>query len=185
MAQENAPKGLALLDREGTIMIAKVYLSDTAGIESDSTAIEGQRLLRDAGFALVFITNQSRLAPGYFTLSTFEEIHERLWSMLAGEGLRLDAIYFYPYGPDDRCNSRRPAPGMVRTVLSDLGFVPNVMLVIGHSETDMGAAAGVGVAGVRVWSAGNAPARGAGANFVEAARHACDPLAEREGGEAT
>jgi hypothetical protein len=58
---------------------------------------------------------------------------------------------------------------------------PHEALVIGHSE----AATAAGIAGVRVMSPGNAPAKRAAANFLEAACRACDPLAKREGGEAT
>ena len=50
-------------------------------------------MLRDAGFALVLITNQSGIARGYFDIATLERIHDRLQSMLAAEGLRLEAIY--------------------------------------------------------------------------------------------
>ena len=62
---------------------------------------------------------------------------------------------------------------------------PHETLVVDPSEGEMGAATVAGVAGVRITSVGDAPAKAVAANFVEAARCACDPLAEREGGEAT
>ena len=66
MKETAAPKRLALIDRDGTIIVDKVYLSDPDGIEFAPGAIEGLRLLRDAGFTLVLITNQSGIARGYF-----------------------------------------------------------------------------------------------------------------------
>ena len=178
------PRRVALIDRDGTIIVDKVYLRDPDGIEFAPGAIEGLRLLRDAGFALVLITNQSGIARGYFDAARLEQIHGRLQSMLAAEGLRLEAIYVCPHGPDDGCDCRKPAPGMVKSAMRDLGFGPDEAVLIGDSDADMGAAAAAGVAGLRVTSAGKSAAIGAAADFLEAARRARVLLAEREGGQA-
>ena len=171
-----APKWLALIDRDGTIIVDKVYLRDPDGIEFAPGAIEGLRLLRDAGFALVLITNQSGIARGYFDAATLGRIHDRLQSMLAAEGLRLEAIYFCPHGPDDGCDCRKPAPGMVTKAMRDLGFRPEEVVVVGDSDADMGAAAAAGVKGVRVAAAGKFASIDAPHDFLEAARRACVSL---------
>jgi D-glycero-D-manno-heptose 1,7-bisphosphate phosphatase len=183
MGQSTAPRRVALIDRDGTIIIDKVYLRDPDGIEFAPGAIEGLRLLRDAGFALVLITNQSGIARGYFDAARLEQIHDRLQSMLAAEGVRLEAIYVCPHGPDDGCDCRKPAPGMVKSAMRDLGFTPDQAVLIGDSDADMGAATAAGVAGLRVKAAKSA-AIGAAADFLEAARRACVLLAEREGAQA-
>jgi D-glycero-D-manno-heptose 1,7-bisphosphate phosphatase len=185
MNNSATPRRLALIDRDGTIIVDKVYLSDPGGIEFAPGAIEGLRLLRDTGFALVLITNQSGIARGYFDRARLEQIHDRLRSMLAVEGLRLEAIYVCPHGPDDGCDCRKPAPGMVRSAMRDLGFGPAEAVVIGDSDADMGAAAAAGVAALRVGSGGKSVPIGAAADFLEAARRACALLAPREGGQAT
>jgi D-glycero-D-manno-heptose 1,7-bisphosphate phosphatase len=176
------PRRVALIDRDGTIIVDKVYLRDPDGIEFAPGAIEGLRLLRDAGFALVLITNQSGIARGYFHAARLEQIHDRLQSMLVAEGLRLDAIYVCPHGPDDKCDCRKPAPGMVKSAMRDLGFGRDEAVFIGDSDADMGAAAAAGVVGLRVASVGKSA--GAPADFLEAAQRACALLAEREGGQA-
>jgi histidinol-phosphate phosphatase family protein len=124
MNQSAAPRRVALIDRDGTIIVDKVHLRDPDGIEFAPGAIEGLRLLRDAGFALVLITNQSGIARGYFDAARLEQIHGRLQSMLAAEGLRLEAIYVCPHGPHDGCDCRKPAPGMVKSAMRDMGFGP-------------------------------------------------------------
>jgi D-glycero-D-manno-heptose 1,7-bisphosphate phosphatase len=184
MNQSAAPRRVALIDRDGTIIVDKAHLRDPDGIEFAPGAIEGLRLLRDAGFALVLITNQSGIARGYFDLGRLEQIHDRLRFMLAAEGLRLEAIYICPHGPDDGCDCRKPAPGMVKSAMRDLGFGPDEAVLIGDSDADMGAAAAAGVAGLRVASAGKSAAIGAAADFLEASRRACVLLAEREGAKA-
>jgi D-glycero-D-manno-heptose 1,7-bisphosphate phosphatase len=173
MKETAAPKRLALIDRDGTIIVDKVYLRDPDGIEFAPGAIEGLRLLRDAGFALVLITNQSGIARGYFDLATLGRIHDRLQSMLRAKGIRLKAIYFCPHGPDDGCNCRKPAPGMVTKAMQDLGFRPEEVVLIGDSDADMGAAAAAGVKGVRVAASGGFPSTGVARDFLDAARRAC------------
>jgi D-glycero-D-manno-heptose 1,7-bisphosphate phosphatase len=173
MNDGEAPKRLALIDRDGTIIVDKVYLSDPEGIEFAPGAIEGLQLLRDSGFTLVLITNQSGIARGHFDLATLGQIHDRLQAMLAVSELRLKAIYFCPHGPADGCDCRKPAPGMVTKAMHDLGFRTDEVVVIGDSDGDMGAAAAAGVKGVRVAADGKAPSAGAAHDFLEAARRAC------------
>jgi D-glycero-D-manno-heptose 1,7-bisphosphate phosphatase len=172
MKEIAAPRRLALIDRDGTIIVDKVYLRDPDGIEFAPGAIDGLRLLRDAGFALALITNQSGIARGYFDVATLNQIHDRLQSMLAAEGLRLEEIYFCPHGPGEGCDCRKPAPGMVRRAMRDLGFRPNEVVLIGDSDADMGAAAAAGVTGVRVAAAAGSAAISAAHDFLEAARRA-------------
>jgi D-glycero-D-manno-heptose 1,7-bisphosphate phosphatase len=179
MTKSRTPRRIALLDRDGTIIVDKVYLSDPDGIEFAPGALEGLRLLRDAGFELVLITNQSGIAGGYFDESALESIHRRLQAMLATEGLRLDAIYVCPHGPNDHCDCRKPAPGLVLRAMRDLGFEPDEAVSIGDSEADMGAALAAGVKGVRVASASKMSPNVV-QDFLEAARRACVLVAERE-----
>jgi D-glycero-D-manno-heptose 1,7-bisphosphate phosphatase len=172
MEETAAPRRLALIDRDGTIIVDKVYLKDPNGIEFTPGAIEGLRLLRDAGFALVLITNQSGIARGYFDIATLERIHGRLQSMLAAKDVRLEAIYFCPHGPDDGCDCRKPEPGMIKKAMGDLGVRPDEVVVIGDSDADMGAAEAAGVRSVRVAVAGKSASSGAARDFLEAARRA-------------
>jgi D-glycero-D-manno-heptose 1,7-bisphosphate phosphatase len=170
MEETAAPRRLALIDRDGTIIVDKVYLSDPDGVEFTPGAIEGLRLLRDAGFALVLITNQSGIARGLFDIATLERIHDRLQSMLAANDVRLEAVYFCPHGPDDGCDCRKPAPGMIKKAMRDLGVRPDKVVVIGDSDADMGAAEAAGVRSVRVAAPGKSGSIGAAPDFLEAAR---------------
>src|SRR6266568_4684844 len=122
--ESQATKRLALLDRDGTVIVDKVYLKDPEGVEFAPGAIEGLRLLRDNGFALALVTNQSGIARGYFDEATLARVHERLAALLSAEGLTLAAIYFCPHGPHDACDCRKPQPGLALQALNELGFAP-------------------------------------------------------------
>ncbi len=159
----------ALLDRDGTIIVDKVYLSDPNGIEFAPGALDGMRLLRDAGFGLVLITNQSGIARGYFDEAALATIHTRLVELLASAGLTLEAIEHCPHGPNDGCYCRKPAPGMIRAAMEDLGFGPNHAVMIGDSDADMGAAMAAGIPGIRIDPNGEGDVA---PDFLQAARRA-------------
>jgi D-glycero-D-manno-heptose 1,7-bisphosphate phosphatase len=183
MNEEAPSKRFALLDRDGTIIVDKVYLRDPGEIEFAPGAIEGLRLLRDAGFSLVLITNQSGIARGLLDAATLEQIHARLQCLLEANGLRLEAIYYCPHGSDDHCDCRKPAPGMVRSAMRDFDFGPEEAVFIGDGDADMEAAAAAGIRAVRIAPAGSSGVEGAAADLLEAARRACAPFSERDGGD--
>lgn len=150
MSAVASPRRYALLDRDGTIIVDKVYLADPDGIEFAPGALQGMRLLRDAGFEMVLITNQSGIARGYFDEAALEAVHARLRVLLETEGLHLAAILHCPHGPGDGCACRKPAPGMVLDAMRKFGFGPADAVFIGDSDADMGAARAAGVRAVRI-----------------------------------
>lgn len=105
-------KNLVLLDRDGTIIVEKYYLSSPDHVELLPGAAEGIRLMRALGLATVVVTNQSAIGRGFFCLDKLKQIHLRLRKLLATYGTQLDAIYACPHHPDDGCNCRKPAPGL-------------------------------------------------------------------------
>jgi D-glycero-D-manno-heptose 1,7-bisphosphate phosphatase len=171
----------ALLDRDGTVVMDKVYLSDPAGLEFAPGAIEGLRLMRDAGLRFIMVTNQSGVARGYFDEKTLDAIHARLRAMLTQEGIDLEAIYYCPHGPGDDCRCRKPRPGLVLNAMADFGFSPDDAVLIGDSDGDMGAAAASSVKGIRIAppEAGEIAAPDVAVDFAAAARQAVDYFEHR------
>ena len=102
------------LDRDGTIIVEKVYLSDPAGVELIPGAVEGLHRFCRAGFLLVVVTNQAGIARGRYTIDDYRAVEDRLSEMLGEHGVSLDATYFCPHHPDwtGPCDCRKPATGM-------------------------------------------------------------------------
>ena len=98
------------LDRDGTIIVDKGYLSDPEGIELIPGAVDALRLLARNGFLLVVVSNQSGVGRGYFGASAVEEVDARFKSMLAGQGVELAGTYYCIHGEDETCECRKPEP---------------------------------------------------------------------------
>jgi D-glycero-D-manno-heptose 1,7-bisphosphate phosphatase len=126
-----------VLDRDGTLIVERHYLSHPDQVELLSGAGAGLRRLRELGCGLVLVTNQSAIGRGFFDEARLELIHGRLRDLLQAERVRLDAIYFCPHTPDDGCACRKPRAGMIETAAHDLNFDPRLSFVIGDNECDV------------------------------------------------
>jgi D-glycero-D-manno-heptose 1,7-bisphosphate phosphatase len=126
-----------ILDRDGTIIEERHYLSDPDEVRLLPNASAGLRRMRAAGWGLLVVTNQSAVGRGKFTEARLAEIHARMEALLLAEGVQLDGIYYCPHTPEDRCLCRKPATGLVERAAGGLGFNPAACVVIGDKRCDM------------------------------------------------
>ena len=131
------PRRFVLLDRDGTIVVERHYLSDPAGVELLPGAARGLRRMRELGLGLVVITNQSAIGRGYFNEARLDQIHARLCKLLREEQVSLDGIYYCPHRPEDRCECRKPESALPSRAARELDFNPAESLVIGDKECDI------------------------------------------------
>lgn len=161
---ENSKLPVIILDRDGTIVIDRNYLGDPAGLEFLPGAEVGLLRLHDIGCRMIVITNQSGIGRGLLSVEQVELVNERLRQMVHRLGAKLEAIYFCPHAPDDRCNCRKPEPGLLMRAGRDLNFEPASAVVIGDKASDMEFGRRVGARAILVTN-GNA-ALGAHADVV-------------------
>ncbi|MDO8638266.1 MAG: HAD-IIIA family hydrolase [Candidatus Daviesbacteria bacterium] len=130
-------KRFVLLDRDGTLIVERKYLSDPDGVEFIPGALQALKRLKEMGLGIVLITNQAGIGRGYFDLTTLERIHKKLTGLLLKEGITLDDIYFCPHTPEDNCLCRKPKPGMVEEAIKKHNFDPKLCFVIGDNKGDI------------------------------------------------
>ena len=129
---------LVILDRDGVINEdSDHYVRSEAEWIPIVGSIEAIARLSDAGISVVVATNQSGIARQYFSLATLEAMHNKMLNLVAAEGGKIDHVYFCPHGPDDQCNCRKPAPGMVEQALVDFKAKPEQTWVVGDSLRDL------------------------------------------------
>ena len=116
------PRRFVLLDRDGTLIVEKNYLSDPDQVELIPGAAAGLRRLAGCGLGLVVLTNQSGIGRGFFDEAKLAEIHQRLTGLLRTERVELDGIYFCPHHPDQACGCRKPQPELALRAAAELGF---------------------------------------------------------------
>ncbi len=143
---------MVVLDRDGTVIVDKHYLADPNQIELMDRAVEGILALRALGLKVVIATNQSGINRGYFSHAALEEIHRRMCSRLDSAGAKLDAVYFCPHTPEERCTCRKPELGLLKQAAKDFGAVLTDIIVIGDNSCDIAMAKRAGVVSFLVGS---------------------------------
>lgn len=157
-------RAVIFLDRDGTLNVDKGFVHRREDWEFTDRAVEALRGLRDAGYALAVVTNQSGVGRGYFGLEDVLVLHEYVRQQLARQGVKLDAIAICPHAPDDGCDCRKPRTGMARQIEAQLGepVAYERSWVIGDKLSDLrfGQALGVRVALLRsrYWDEDQLPA---------------------------
>ncbi len=139
-----------LIDRDGTINVEKDYLSSPAEIELCEGTADGIKLLRGLGLRVVIVTNQSAIGRGFFGLKQLEKIHERLRQVLAEAQTSVDAVYFCPHLPEDKCECRKPLSGMADRAAREFGAQLSKSFVIGDNTCDIKLGKNVGATTVLV-----------------------------------
>lgn len=132
-----ARRHFVVLDRDGTIIVERHYLSDPCQVELFPGTARGLRQLARMGLGLVIMTNQSGIGRGFFDESRLEQIHRRLQELLAAEGVYLNGIYYCPHTPDEHCLCRKPKTGLIDKAAQELNFNPQDSFVIGDKPCDI------------------------------------------------
>lgn len=135
------------LDRDGTINVDHGYVYEVDRFEFIDGVIEAMRELKEMGFALVLVTNQSGIARGLFTEADFENLTEWMDWSLADRGVDLDGIYYCPHHPQATveafrqvCDCRKPQPGMLLSASEFLDIDMASSYMVGDKIEDMQAA---------------------------------------------
>ena len=157
-AQRSVPawwrKPIAFLDRDGVINKDRGYTHAPEQFEWIDGAPEAIRLLNEAGYRVVAVTNQAGIARGYYDEDTFHRFMDWIHDALQPYGARIDAVYYCPHHPTEgqgkyrtACDCRKPAPGLLQQALADFEPDPNGCFLIGDKASDLQAAESAGIKG--------------------------------------
>ncbi|MGA2193173.1 MAG: HAD-IIIA family hydrolase [Nitrospirota bacterium] len=129
------------LDRDGTINEEIGFLFDPDAVSLIPGAAEALIRLREAGFALVVVTNQSGIARGLFTEAELMKVNSTLERLLAEKGAGIDRFYHCPhhpkYGEMIDCGCRKPKPGMALAAAAELGLDIGKSYFVGDKLSDI------------------------------------------------
>ncbi|MGC2061441.1 MAG: lipopolysaccharide heptosyltransferase II [Thermodesulfovibrionales bacterium] len=131
-------------DRDGTLCRDAHYLSRMEDFEL-LPGMDELRLLKDRGFRLIGITNQSGIARGRVNENFVREVN----NIFIGQ-YGFDAFYYCPHHPDEHCACRKPEPGLLYDARADHAIDLKRSFVVGDKDSDMLLAASVGATGIHV-----------------------------------
>lgn len=152
---------LCILDRDGTINIDSAdYIKSPLEWRPLPGALEAIAKLNHAGWHVVVATNQSGLGRGLFDVASLNAMHAKMHTMLAAVGGRVDAIFYCPHTPDDRCHCRKPDSGLFEQISERFGVDLRGVPAVGDSPRDLIAGSALGCASHLVLTGKAAALRG-------------------------
>ena len=136
---------LVILDRDGTINEDSLeYVKSPEEWQPLPGALEAIARLNHAGWRVVVASNQSGLGRGLFDVATLNAMHAKLHTLLAAVGGRVDAIFYCPHAPDDKCRCRKPESGLFEQIAERYGVELKNVPTVGDTARDLVAGAAVG-----------------------------------------
>ena len=154
------------IDRDGTLIEHYDYLTEASQVKLLPSTVSALKLLRQHGFLLIVITNQSAVARGMLTEKTLNQIHDHLKSLLGREGAYIDRIYYCPYHPEAVVDQyrrdsdlRKPKPGMLYLAEKELDIDLDHSWIVGDDDRDIETGRTVGCRTIMLESRGSSLVR--------------------------
>jgi len=138
------------LDRDGTINEEVGYLNDLSRLKLLPGVGEALKLLKDNGFKLIVITNQSGPARGYFPEALVHEANELIQKRLRKKGVQIDDFFICFHHPDEKCNCRKPKTGLILQALEKYPIDLKKSYMVGDKIVDIETAYNAGIKGILV-----------------------------------
>ncbi len=140
------------LDRDGTIMLDRGYVSKPEDVELLPGAARAIRRLNEGGFLVVIVSNQSGIGRGMYGEADFERVEARVEELLAADGARIDAVYHCPHAPDQDppCECRKPGTKLFIDAAADHAIDLSRSWFVGDRWRDVAAAQSLGGLGILV-----------------------------------
>ena len=139
------------VDRDGVINQERSdYVKSISELEIYPNVAKNIKSLKDAGFLVIVITNQSAVNRGIITHEIVSQIHDSIQDHLKKYGTFLDGFYYCPHTPNENCNCRKPKSGLLEKAILELNIDLNSSWMIGDSDSDIEAADSIGCKAIKI-----------------------------------
>jgi D-glycero-D-manno-heptose 1,7-bisphosphate phosphatase len=122
------------LDRDGTLIEEVNFLSRLEDLRFFPFTAQATELLKEKGYLVIVITNQSGIGRGIFEEKAMHEIHSEIQRKLDG---KIDAFYFCPHLPDAGCACRKPRTEMIERAARDFSIDLKSSWMVGDKAMDI------------------------------------------------
>jgi len=138
-------------DRDGVInQERKDYVKTLDELEIFPNFVPSVKFLKEHGYLVFVITNQSAINRGLTTHYNVEKIHNAIQILLNQNGTYVDHFYFCPHRPEENCICRKPKSGLILQALKEFNIDLSKSYMIGDNDSDVLCAKNAGCKGVKI-----------------------------------
>jgi D-glycero-D-manno-heptose 1,7-bisphosphate phosphatase len=135
------------VDRDGVICENRSdYVKTWSEFVFVPGSVEALASLSNVGARLFVVTNQAVVGRGLISRRQLDVMHEKMLDVLSGAGAKIEGILVCAHHPDDRCDCRKPKPGLLLDAALRFKIDLEGSFMIGDAASDIeaGARAGTG-----------------------------------------
>ena len=144
------------LDRDGVINKKREdYVKSIKEFEFVPGIFDAIKKLNSYGIKIIVITNQSIVNRKIVSEHQLNQIHEFMQKVMKEKSCTISKIYFCPHRPDEKCECRKPNPGMIEQAIKDFNINLQNTLFIGDSNSDIEAAKKMKIRSIKLETNGN------------------------------
>ena len=155
---KSMPDKAFFLDRDGCLIKEKDYLSNVKDLEIYDFSFEAVKIMKEKGYLVFVLTNQSGVARGYFTEADVKIINDEIQKRFRAYGTSIDGFYYCPHYKDGKikeyavdCECRKPKIGLVKQALNDYPQIDlSQSYMVGDKFSDIQMAHNAGCKGILV-----------------------------------
>jgi len=134
------------LDRDGVLIHNRAkYIRTWDDVKIYPFTFQAISVLAKLQYKIIVLTNQSAIGRGLVNTRTIHEINQQLENKIQANGGRIDRFYLCPHAPQDRCECRKPRPGLVFQAQNDFDIDLENSWLIGDAYTDILAGVNSGI----------------------------------------
>lgn len=138
-------------DRDGVLnKERKDYVKTVKELEIFENIDKVIKKLKDKGFKIVVITNQSAVNRNLTNTKNILEIHDAIQKFLKKSNTSIDAFYFCPHTPNENCICRKPKSGLLVNAALDMNIDLKSSWMIGDNDSDVMAGENVGCKSLKI-----------------------------------
>jgi len=130
-------KRAIFLDRDNTLIHDPGYIHEPSKVKLLEGVGKGLKLLKEKGFLLIVVSNQSGIGRGYYRESDFHKVNEKLQELLKDYDVQIDDFFFCPHKPEDNCPCRKPKPELAFTASKKWNIDLKSSYMIGDKDSDV------------------------------------------------
>ncbi|NDF17430.1 MAG: HAD family hydrolase, partial [Verrucomicrobia bacterium] len=141
-------KAAVFLDRDDTLIENIPYLGDPSQVRLLPGAAEACQRLRQAGFPLLVVSNQSGVGRGLISKDQVRAVDQKMEILLGGSGTITRYYHCYAAPGDPYDERRKPSPAMLQEGARDFGLDLARCVLVGNRLSDIQAGIRAGCSSV-------------------------------------
>ena len=144
-SEDESKLKVIFLDRDGVINRDSAdYIKSWSEFEFLPGSLEAIRRLTLSGFTSIVITNQSAINRHMMSRKELDYMHAMMKTAVRSHGGEIKDIFFCPHTPEDRCDCRKPKPGLIYQARQKYQVDLAAAAMIGDSAKDIECARNAG-----------------------------------------